>query len=123
MLKKYIEFLTESTDVYTSFDTRAIKASVDWFDKQMKDVVISTNAIDDFNSYTYMFDNTPSIIIGYVNKQHMETAIAVLGSTIAVASKEQNQKTLDEIITQYSEGYDCTAYTVVNMLKTVIENI
>ena len=123
MLVQYIEFLLESIDVYTSFDDHAIKACVDWFDKQMKDVVVSTNAIDDFNSYTYMFDNTLSITIGYVSKQHMETAIAVLSSTIAIASKEQNQKTLDEILTQYSEGYDCTAYTVVNMLKTVIENI
>ena len=123
MLKKYIEFLTESTDVYTSFDARAIKASVDWFDKQMKDVVIGVDAIDNFSSYTYGFTDAPSIIIGYVPRVQYETAIAVLGSTIAVAGKEQNQKTLDEIITQYSEGYDCNAYTIVNMLKTIIENI
>jgi len=122
VLKRYIEFLLKSTDVYTSFDDRAIKASVDWFAKQMKDVVIDVDTIDNFSSYTYRFTDAPSITIGYVSKQHMETAIAVLGSTIAVASKEQNQKTLDDIITQYSENYDCNAYTVVNMLKTIIEN-
>jgi len=121
VLKQFIKSLPQ--DLYTLFDDGVKTESFKWFDKLMAETTIVIDVIDDMTSRTFVFKEAQCIVIGYVTDSHYATAIAVLGCTMAMAVEPRNSEVLSKLLKFYNEGTNSIAYTTVNMLKTVVENI